>query len=93
MNNTVNEDLIYEDFLGNEIREGDKIAYPVRMGSSMWIQTRQVISKEVFVNWSEVLGQPRLKVKKKNGNITRITVLNRCIIFQQFGERLLNARN
>ncbi len=38
------EQLIAEDITGREIKRGDRIAYPVRQGSQMWLSTARVES-------------------------------------------------
>lgn len=58
------------DFFGQRFQEGDTIAYPVRQGSCLWIETAVILE----------IGEDILKIEKPNGNKTRIKNYQNCII-------------
>jgi hypothetical protein len=58
------------DFFGRRINKDCVIAYPVRQGSSMWIEKGRV---------TEVLSN-KLKIVKKRGVKTQIKNICNCII-------------
>lgn len=44
---------IVSDFLGNEIKVGDFVIYPVRHGSSLWMSTAEVVKiRDLKYRWS-----------------------------------------
>ena len=73
------------DYTGREIREGDRIAYPVRAGSSMWL-TDMVIEKVVFTEGDSFLRPYKLMGTNARGNRCVVQELGRCVIIKRKDE-------
>lgn len=58
------------DFFGVTFNRGDTIAYPLRQGSKLWIETAEVTNVKAT----------SLDIKKSNGNKTTIKNYKNCII-------------
>ena len=58
------------DFFGRRFSKGDTIVYPLRKGSSMWLESAEVID----------VGNDKLKILKPNGQKTTIKNFFNCII-------------
>jgi len=69
------EKIVAKDFLGREIRIGDICVYPVRRGSSMWLNRLLVQS---FAQ--DVDGSFKLKGQNFNGNSVTVSSLERVVI-------------
>lgn len=52
----------YKDQYNNEIKVGDIITYPGRVGSSLWMNTAVVESLDSYVSWRRRESKPRLGV-------------------------------
>lgn len=68
-----------EDYTGREIKEGDRIAYPVRAGSSMWL-TDMVIEKIVYAEDESFMRPFKLIGTNVRGNRCVVKNLGRCVI-------------
>jgi hypothetical protein len=76
------------DFLGREIKAGDTIVYPVRRGSSMWLN--RLLVTQVASDGVDRDGQPLLHVAGTNSFGRRITVKNltNCVVVEPVAETL-----
>lgn len=59
-----------KDFLGQPIKSGDKIVYPTRKASSMWMNRATVIE----------VGLRGLKVKRDDGKIKKVQRIDRVVV-------------
>ena len=73
------------DYTGREIKEGDRIAYPVRAGSSMWL-TDMVIEKVVYAEDESFTRPFKLIGTNTRGNRCVVKNLGRCVIIERKGE-------
>lgn len=66
------------DHMGNTLSAGDKVAYPVRKGSRMWLETATISDISFGVNSQ---GRPLFKasITKGNGRISSLQNFGRCI--------------
>lgn len=60
-----------KDATGYPIQPGDKIAYPNRQGSCMWLETGEVLT--VFAGV--------VRVAKKNGNVVSLRKTDRAVVY------------
>jgi hypothetical protein len=71
-----------KDYLGQVIETGDTIVYPGRQGSSMWLNTAEVLA----ISWAEAEG-PKVKytlsIVRSDGRRAQITQLNRVIVVEK----------
>lgn len=67
--------VVPRDIFDREIRIGDLCVYPVRRGSSMWMNrlTVQKISHNVK-------GEPKLSGQKQDGHPVNITSIDRVVL-------------
>lgn len=70
--------LAVKDLTGNLLAMGDAIAYPVRKGSSMWMETATIDSIGLD---NDKQGRPVLRatVTKDNGRKAFVTNFGRCV--------------
>jgi len=73
------------DYTGREIKEGDRVAYPVRSGSSMWL-TDMVVEKIVFSDDESFLRPYKLMGTNARGNRCVVKNLGRCVILERKAE-------
>ena len=59
-----------KDFFGTTFEKGQRIVYPLRKGSSMWLEDATIV---------EVCSD-KLRVVKESGQITYIKNLRTCIV-------------
>lgn len=66
------------DYIGREIKEGDRVVYPVRSGSSMWLSD-MVVEKVVELPGDAT---PPFKLSGTNirGNRCVVQNLGRCVV-------------
>jgi len=76
------------DFLGREIKAGDTVVYPVRRGSSMWLN--KLLVTQVASDGVDRDGQPLLHVAGTNSFGRRITVKNltNCVVVEPIADPL-----
>ena len=67
------------DYTGREIKDGDRVAYPVRSGSSMWL-TDMVVEKIVATEDESFLRPFKLLGTNARGNRCIVKNLGRCVI-------------
>lgn len=67
-----------KDSMGYSLNAGDTIAYPVRRGSKMWLETGKILAIG-----AETVGQGSIqvvaKVGKDNGSVVPFLSFSRCI--------------
>lgn len=68
------------DYTGRIIKEGDKIAYPVRSGSSMWLT--DMIVEKIICTENEFLRPYKLLGTNARGNRCVVKNLGRCVIIE-----------
>lgn len=59
-----------QDFLGRELKVGDTIAYPMRQGSRMWMQSGTIRS----------IHPDCVKITRPNGKKTAIRATSRIVL-------------
>lgn len=69
------------DYTGREIKDGDRVAYPVRSGSSMWL-TDMVVEKIVATDDEAFLRPFKLLGTNARGNRCIVKNLGRCVILK-----------
>jgi len=70
------------DYTGREIKEGDRVAYPVRSGSSLWL-TDMVVEKIVATEDGSFLRPFKLLGTNARGNRCIVKNLGRCVILER----------
>jgi len=73
------------DYTGREIKEGDRVAYPVRSGSSMWL-TDMRVEKIVVAEEESILRPFKLLGTNARGNRCIVKNLGRCVIIERKAE-------
>ena len=59
-----------KDFLGQEIKPGCVVVYPVRSGARMWLEKIHV----------QQVGEGGVSGYKADGRRAKITVIDRCVV-------------
>lgn len=67
------------DYVGHTIKVGDRVAYPVRAGSSMWL-TDMLVEEILLDNDNSILSPYKLKGTNTRGNRCIVSNLGRCVI-------------
>lgn len=69
--------LVPKDYFGNEILAGSTVVYPVRQGSSMWLQHMIVSHIEIIRAQTPVF---KLHGTNSDGKLVKLEHPERCII-------------